>query len=318
MSDKTFIFDSGAAANGTLAQMLPAMLQNRGIDPAYILGLMNNQGNGGFFGGNGGFQDIIALIAVAAIFGNGNFGFGGNGNGHVGAASDMIMQTLNRNGVDIAQLASGLNCSVGRLQDAIGQVATQICNLTGQLGMSSQQIINSVQFGNSQLANQIANCCCDLKSALAGCCCDIQRDIANSTAVTTRGFADVGYALRDQTCNLEKAIANSTNQILEGQRAAEMRDMQDKIEALREKNAQQAVILNNAQQTAQFSAMLAPIAEDLASIKCKLPRTEVVNVQPEYVPVNKGVNVAYGPYCGCGGFGGFGNGWNGFNGSLWG
>lgn len=34
-------------------------------------------GNGGFFGNNGGFQDIIALIVIAAIFGNGSFGFGG-------------------------------------------------------------------------------------------------------------------------------------------------------------------------------------------------------------------------------------------------
>jgi hypothetical protein len=100
--------------------------------------------------------------------------------------------------------------------------------------------------------------------------------------------------------------------------------MQDKLDALREKNAQQAVILNNAQQTAQFSAMLAPIAEDLASIKCKLPKTEVVNVQPDYIPVNRSVNVAYAPYYGCGygaGFG-FGNGW-GWNGTcqnsnLWG
>jgi hypothetical protein len=95
--------------------------------------------------------------------------------------------------------------------------------------------------------------------------------------------------------------------------------MQDKMDALREKNAQQAVILNNAQQTAQFQAMLAPLADDLASIKCKLPKTEVVNVQPEYVPINRGVNISYAPYY-CGGYNGFGGfGWNnGCNGSLWG
>ena len=57
----------------------------------------------------------------------------------------------------------------------------------------------------------------------------------------------------------------------------------DKLDALREKNAQQAVILNNAQQTAQFSQCLPLLAEDLASIKCKLPKTEV-NVQPDYIP----------------------------------
>ena len=66
--------------------------------------------------------------------------------------------------------------------------------------------------------------------------------------------------------------------------------------------------------------MLAPITEDLASIKCKLPKTEVVNVQPDYIPVNRGVNISYAPYY-CGGYG---FGWNGYNngcyqnGSLWG
>jgi hypothetical protein len=327
---KTYVFgnDANGANNNLLASILPA-LQNRGIDSSYLMGLMSGNNNGGFFGNNGGFQDIIALIVIAAIFGNGNFGFGGwgnNGNNMVASTAEreMLLSAIQRNGVDLSQLASTLNCSVGRLDDAIGQVATQICNLTGQLGMSSQQIINSVQFGNSQLANQIANCCCDLKSSLASCCCDIQRDIATSTAATTRGFADVGYALRDQTCNIEKAIAASTSQILEGQRAAEMRELQDKLDAAREKNSQQAVILNNAQQTSQFAAMLAPLQADLAELKCNQVPVKKIACPEQYVPLNTSVNATYGliPTCGYNTFGGWG--WNGYNNgnccgnSLWG
>jgi len=332
MSEKTIVFGNEGTNNSLLASLLPA-LQNKGVDTGYLLGMLNNGNNGGLFGGRG-FEDIIALIIVAAIFGNGNFGFGGfggNGQGVYAAANaerEMLMSAIQRNGVDISQLASSLNCSVGKIDAAIGQVATQICQLTGQVGMSSQQIINSVQFGNSQLANQIANCCCDLKSELASCCCDIQRDIATSTAATTRGFADVGYALRDQTCNLEKAIAASTETILAGQRAAEMREMQDKIDALREKNSQQAVVLNNAQQTSQFAAMLAPIQADLADLKCNQVPVKKIACPETYVPVNNSINATYGlipTYCGYGaGFGlgyGFGSGWNNGccgNNSLWG
>lgn len=326
MSDtKVYQFgEQGAASNNLLASILPA-LQNKGVDTGYLLGMLNNGNNGGLFGGRG-FEDIIALIIVAAIFGNGNFGFGGwgnNGNNN-STEREMIMSAIQRNGVDLSQLASSLNCSVGRLDDAIGQVATQVCNLTGQLGMSSQQIINSVQFGNSQLANQIANCCCDLKSSLASCCCDIQRDIATSTAATTRGFADVGYALRDQTCNIEKAIAASTSQILEGQRAAEMRELQDKLDAAREKNSQQAVILNNAQQTSQFAAMLAPLQADLAELKCNQVPVKKIACPETYVPLNNSINATYGliPTCGYGfgygvGYGGWNNG-NCCGNSLWG
>lgn len=313
MSDsKTYVFGGEGTNNSLLASILPA-LQNRGLDSSYLLGLMNGNNNGGFFGNNGGFQDIIALIVIAAIFGNGNFGFGGWGNnGNNSAEREMIMSAIQRNGVDLSQLASSLNCSVGRINDAVGEVSSQICNLTGQLGMTGQQIINSIQFGNSQLANQIANCCCDLKSAVASSSNDIQREIATSAAATARGFSDVGYALRDQTCNIEKAIAASTSQILEGQRAAEMRELQDKLDAARERNSQQAVILNNAQQTSQFAAMLAPLQADLAELKCNQVPVKKIACPEQYVPLNTSVNATYGLIptpCGYNTFGGWG--WNG-------
>ena len=61
--EKTYVFNqdgAGGASNGLLASILPS-LQNRGIDTGYLMGLMNGGGgNGGFFGNNGGFQDITA------------------------------------------------------------------------------------------------------------------------------------------------------------------------------------------------------------------------------------------------------------------
>lgn len=315
MSD-TKVYQFGETGTSSLNAVLP-FLQQRGIDPAYIAGMLNNGNNGGLFGGRG-FEDIIALIIVAALFGNGNgFGFG---NGNNSTQSDLLAHMIERNGTDLSQLAQSIGCSTGRLQDAIGAVSTQICNLAGQNGLSFQQVINAIQSGNTALATQICNCCCDIKGAIADSKYATERGFCNTNQILSQGFSSVAYETQRQTCDIEKAIADSTAQIMEGQRAAEMREMQDKLDALREKNSQQAVILNNAQQTAQFSAMLAPLAEDLASIKCKLPKTEVVNVQPDYIPVNRSVNVAYAPYYGCGyGYGagfGFPNGWNG--GSLWG
>ena len=95
MSD-TKVYQFGETGSGTLNSLLP-LLQQRGIDPAYIAGLANNN-NGGFFGGNA-WEGIIALIIVAAIFGN---------NGNVGASTaerEMLMSAIQRNGTDIAQLA---------------------------------------------------------------------------------------------------------------------------------------------------------------------------------------------------------------------
>ena len=279
MSD-TKVYQFGTEGNASLNALLP-FLQQKGIDPAILYNMGGN--NGGFFGNNG-FESIIALIIVAALFGNnnGNGIFGGGGNNS--AEREMLMSAIQRNGTDISQLAQSIGCSTARVQDAVGQVATQICNLAGQNAMSFQQVINALQAGNATLATQLASCCCEIKG------------------IMTEGFSSVGYALRDQTCQVKEAIAASTAQILEGQRAAEMRDLQDKLDALREKNTQQAAYINNAQQTAQFQALLAPIAEDLASIKCKLPKTETVPVSSDYVRIDRSISA---PFCGCG-FSGFG------------
>lgn len=319
---KTYVFgnDANAGSNGLLASILPS-LQQRGVDTSYLMGLMSGNNNGGFFGNNGGFQDIIALIVIAAIFGNGNFGFGGwgnNGNNANSTEREMIMSAIQRNGVDISQLASSLNCGIGRIDDAIGQVAASICSLGNQMGQNTNQIITALMQGNNALTSQLASCCCDLKQLVSESNYLTERGFCNTNQIMTKGFSDLGYATQQQTCSIEKAIADSTRQVLEGQRAAELREMQDKMDALREKNAQQAVILNNAQQTAQFQAMLAPIAQDLAELKCNQLPVKKIACPEQYVPLNTSVNATYGlipTYCGYGGFAPFG-GWNNCNGSA--
>lgn len=319
---KTYVF--GNEGSSVLNSVLP-LLQQRGIDPACLYGLMGNN-NGGLFGGRG-FEDIIALIIVAAIFGNGNFGFGGWGNNGANGANivastaerEMLLSAIQRNGVDLSQLASAINCSVGRVHDAVGDVSTQICNLAGQNGLSFQQTINAIQSGNAAISTQLCNCCCEITKAISDSNYLTERGFCNTNQILSQGFSSVAYETQRQTCDIEKAIAASTSQIMEGQRAAEMREMQDKIDALREKNAQQAVILNNAQQTAQFSAMLAPIAADLAELKCNQVPVKKIACPETYVPVNTSVNATYGLIpTGCGY--GFGAGWAGWNngGSLWG
>lgn len=321
MSD-TKVYQFGETANnGLLASILPA-LQNKGVDTGYLLGMLNNGNNGGLFGGRG-FEDIIALIIVAAIFGNGNFGFGNNGNN---ANTELLSSMVQRNGVDLSQLAQSINCSNDRLRDAIGAVSTQICNFAGQNGLSFQQVINSILTSQNAIASQICSCCCDVKQLISESNYLTERGFANTNVGLERGFSSVAYETQRQTCDIEKAIAASTSQILEGQRAAEMRDLQDKLDALREKNAQQAVILNNAQQTAQFASMLAPIQADLADLKCNQIPVKKIACPEQYVPLNTSVNATYGlvpTYCGYGfggfgGFGTFGNGWCGNGTFNWG
>lgn len=302
MSDKTYVFEPTSQMDAATAALL------------------GNRNNGGLFGSNG-IEGLIGLIIAAGIFGNGNgFGFGGGNNNN--AEREMLMQAISRNGNDINTLASQFNCSTGQVTAAINALATQLSTFAGQQGMTSMQIINAVQAGNATLASQLCDCCCKTQSAIQESNYLTERGFCNTNQVLSRGFADLGYATRDQTCAIEKAIASSTAEILAGQRQAEMRDLQNKLEAEREKVSQQATAINNYQQTQTFAAMLQPINASLAGlhsevdgIKCKLPKTETIIATPDYVPINRGINVNYAPYSCLGGFG-FPFGFNNGNGSF--
>lgn len=305
MSDKTYVFDS---------------TPNQSFDATTAALLAGRNNNGGLFGSNG-IEGLIGLIIAAGIFGGGN-GNGLFGGGNNNTEREMLLQAINRNGNDINTLAAQHNCSTGQVTAAINALATQLSTFAGQQGMSSMQIINAIQAGNATLASQLCDCCCKTQSAIQESNYLTERGFCNTNQILSRGFADLGYATRDQTCNIEKAIAASTESILAGQRNAEMREMQREITERDRRIAEQATAINNYQQTQTFAAMLQPVNASLSAlhsevdgIKCKLPKTETIIATPDYVPINRGINVNYAvsPYCG--GFG-YGFPFNNGNGSF--
>lgn len=330
---KVYMFpESGTSTNGLLSTLVP-LLSQKGVDPNVLLAMNRNNG----FGGEGGwFIWILFLLIFAGGWGNGGFGngfgnsFGANalGTGYLSnqlnndLGRDLLMQAIQGNGSAINQLATTLNCSIGDIQTAINGVMAQVQNVGNQVGMSSMQVINAIQAGNCQIGSQLAQCCCDLKGAI--------KDVSIGQE---RGFANVAYETQRQTCDIEKAIKDSTDAIVAGQRAAEIREMQDKIDSLRETKTVLQNQISQEHQTAAFGQMIgqatAPIVaavnglqSDVNSIKCKLPETVTIPANPEYIPINRSVNIGYAPYC-LNGFNTFGNcGWNGYNNgcnnSLWG
>ena len=287
------------------------------LDPNLLLAL----NNGGGFGGNGNWMWILFLFFLWPFMrGNGWGGFGGAGNGfgadgtgylanmaNNDTGRELLMQAINGNGDAIRQLSSMLGCKVDSIQSAICNLGSQIQQVGNQVGMGIQQTINAVQAGNTQLGMQIAQCCCDLRSQMAADTCAIKESVQGVNANLTRGFSDLGYAFRDQTCTLEKAINDSTAQILAGQAAIEKRELQREIDNLREQKETYKI-------GGMINGAVAPLLAEVAELKCKLPKTETINVSPDYVPINRGINIGYAPYYG-NGFGAFGN-WGGNCGNV--
>ena len=201
---------------------------------------------------------------------------------------------------------------------------SQIQGVGNQVGMSSQQIINAIKAGNCQIASKLADCCCENRLAICQQTNTLQNAINRIATGQERGFSSVAYETQRQTCDIQNSIKSATDAILAGQRDAEMREMQNKIDALREANSQKDVIINNGQQTAVFSSMIqsatAPITNavnalqgDINGIKCRLPETVTL---PYSCATAVPTQAVFG-YNGLG-WAGFGLNGCGCNNSLWG
>lgn len=251
--------------------------------------LMAAMANNGGFGGGGGWWAWIILMAL----------WGGNGFGRNGQDTQEILSTLNGdqgrqmlmsaiegNGTAISQLASTLHCDVNAIQTALNAVQASICQVGNTVGMTGMQIVNAVQAGDASLASKLAECCCE-----------------NRLLTTTQGYEN-RIALSEQTNFLGAKIDYQTQVITDKFCDLEKRELQNKIDALREERSTLLSRISNSEQTNQIlsyiNSTISPLAADVAAIKCAQPPT----VSVPY-PTLQAVQTT--PYCAnFGTFGSFG------------
>lgn len=298
---------------------------NSAMDPNLLLASMMN---GGGFGGNGNWMWIVFLFFLEPLMRNGWWGNNGNGNGGFGgfsgltntidntAGRELIMQGIQGNASAIRDLASMFNTSTDLIQQAICGVNNSITQLSGQVGMSGQQVINSIQLGNQALGAQLAQCCCDLRTAITQGNYENQIATLNQTNTLQsgqnfinrsieRGFADTAYSFRDQTCQIGSQIQASTQTLKDAgtvqtnsilSKLTEMQNdaMQAKIDSLQETNSTLRTQINLEHQNAltqqAIASAVAPINAQLAEIKCAQPNTVTVPYYPFSLQHNCGCN----------------------------
>lgn len=299
-TSKTYVFNpEGSGNNGGMMSLIAPLLQQRGVDPNVLLAM---KGNNGFGNGDGSWFIWLLFILCFCGWGGNGFGFGGRGNG-AGLANEinndygrsLLMDAIGGNRNALSNLATQLNCTEGQIQQAISALTAQVQNVGNQVGMSGMQTINALQQGNMQIASQLADCCCrvnnnimamdgNVKLAMCQQTGTLQNAINNVAVGQERGFSNVAYETQRQTCDLHNAIKDSTQTIVDGQKQAEMRELQNKIDSLREENstykssAMTSQIVGQA--VAPINAVLAGLQTEVAGIKCKLPETVTTPYSP--------------------------------------
>ncbi len=286
----------------------------------------NNGNNGGFLGGNGWGGGILGFL-LGLMFGNGGFGgwggFGGiGGNGGAGFLSnqlnndngrDLLMQAITSQGEQSRQAISTLSTMLGQdfnlVNSSIQTITSALNQVANNQGLNAMQIVNSIQSGNASLASQLCQCCCQTQSTVNNGFGEVQRAIADKAAADQLGTCQQTYALTEN--------ANRNNQaILDKLSTMETRALQDKLDAVRERNTQLSGEISQLNQNqyiagvvgqsmAPLNAQLAALNKEVDDIKCKMPNTVPVQY-PNIVAANAT------PYMGF--YGGYG--YNG--GGFWG
>lgn len=299
--EKTYVFDGGSS---NLMASLAPLLKNNGVDPNVLLA-MNNGG----MGMNGGWW--IWIFFLAMFWGRNGFGggYGTDGTGFLASqlnndyGRDVLLQAINGNATAISQLASTLNCDINTIQSTLCSLGTQIQSVGNTVGLSGQQIINAIQSGNASIASQLASCCCDVK-----------------TAIATQGYEN-RLATLDQTAVLAGKIDAQTTMINDKFCQLEMREMQNKIDTLRDEKLALQTNISQRAQNEYIATSLYPISTALTELRAdfdcfKSHLPETISVQK-----NNGVYVPYSPFTAvpnCVAYQ-YGLGQYGFNnGSLWG
>lgn len=316
----------GAAANGLLS-MIPGMFANlmggNKMDPNLVAALMNGKNNQDGFGGNNGWW--LWIIVLFWLWGGRGFGngFGNNGDGNPAInglpaqlnndyGRELLMQAIQGNRGAIDQIASALNCSTTQLQGAICNVQGAIDKVAGQVGMTSQAVINAIQQQGCEIGNQISSCCCNLQNVMTNGFNNVQHSLDTMSCNLQNSITRIGYenqvALTQQTNVLQNNLTNGFNNVIQSANSntnllaakidaqtqiindkfcqLEMREMQARINTLSaEKAALETAAITQAQ-TANIVSQLAP--------KAPIPAYVVQNPGCCYTPT---VQVSS---CGCG------------------
>lgn len=235
-------------------------------------GYGNNNGGFGLGGWGGG---ILGFILGILLGNNGLFGgFGGNGGMAYGLANqmnnnnntDLVMNAINGTDSDVRLLATTLNADINEVTGAIHQVQNAIQQVSAQNGMGFLQVTNALQSGNAALSRQLCECCCENRLLTTQQGYEGRIQTIEQTNALQNTINSNGRSITDAIADLQTNMTREFCEVRE-------REMQSKIDTLTANNTLLRGQIDNAAQTAQFAAMLAPIQNQVNTIANKQPNT---------------------------------------------
>lgn len=170
----------------------------------------------------------------------------------------------------INSLATTLNCDINSVQTALNTINSGVSQISCDTKLSSCEVINAITSGNASLASQLASCCCNVRESISG--------VNNN--ITKMGYENQ-LSVCNQTNTLQNAITNGFNSLMADNASKfnivgakidaqtqiindkfcqlEMREMQNKIDALREDKQALQLSASQQAQTANIVNQIRPV-----------------------------------------------------------
>ena len=295
---------------------------NNSLDPNLMLALSQNGG----FGNSNWMWMMFMWILFPWIFNGNGFGggFGNNGTGFLAnqlnndAGRDLLLQAINGRADSLGQLANILNTNVSDVQNGVNAIQNAVQTVGAQVGMSVQQVINSVQAGNASLSQQLCQCCCDNRLAIANQTNAIQAQSAANHSAATLQAAQNQAATQLQMAQIESAdqlsVCQQTNQLgsqadrntnyilnaIAGQNTLitkefcdlKERELQNKIDMQGDIITQLRGQISNDKQTEAFNSAFNSLNDKINAMAAKQPNT--IPVQwPNVIAANTTPYIGY-------------------------
>lgn len=199
-----------------------AMESNGGLSVSDVAALSGN----GFGGFGGGFEGLIYLAVICAMFGGG-FGFGGFGGGNAAVGMGMATQADMQRGFDQQN-------TMAQTRDILAAVTGGTAQTIAASTANATNAIEAIKDGNASLIREFGNVETALTS-LGGkqqeCCCEILRAVDG-----------VNYNGAINTAAINANTTAQTQKILDAIAGNRMADMQNQINQLQLQNAMAGVL----------------------------------------------------------------------------
>lgn len=179
--------------------------------------------NGGGMWGNGGFDGIWGLLAIAIIFG----GWGGNGFGFGG-------------GNHTYQATNDVESSIHSALDTL-QITNKLDGITTDLNTDFGNVINAITTNGYE--NRLAMN--DLGFNMQNCCCQTRETINAVGNALGSQLADLKYTIATEECATRQNATDNANRIIDYM-------TQEKLATLQAQNTALRGELSQAQQTSQI------------------------------------------------------------------